>query len=106
MRRMKVLASGGAVALALALPLGGVAAAQDDTSKVAVTEDVDALYVGGLSESRTVTPAEVRGETITAPPVRSQQLPVTGGDILGLVMLGGAAIGTGAVFVRRSRRVS
>ena len=102
MRRMKVLASGGALAIALAMPLAGSAAAQDDPSN----DSVDALYVGGVSESKTVTPAEVRGETITAPPVRAQQLPVTGGDVLGLVMLGGAAIGTGAVLVRRSRRVS
>ena len=100
MRRMKVLASGGALAIALAMPLAGSAAAQDDSNSV------DTLYVGGVSESKTVTPAEVRGETITAPPVRAQQLPVTGGDVLGLVMLGGAAIGTGAVLVRRSRRVS
>jgi len=101
MRRMKVLASGGALAIALAMPLAGSAAAQDDSNN-----SVDTLYVGGVSESKTVTPAEVRGETITAPPVRAQQLPVTGGDVLGLVMLGGAAIGTGAVLVRRSRRVS
>ena len=107
MSRLKVFVSGGAVALTLALPLAGAAAAQeDDTSRVAITEDVDALYVGGVSETRSVTPADVRGEAITAPPVRAQELPVTGGDILGLVMLGGAAIGTGAVLVRRSRRTS
>jgi LPXTG-motif cell wall-anchored protein len=106
MTRMKVLAGAGALAVALAVPLGGVAAAQDDTVTVAVTEDIDVSYVGGLSETRTVTPAEVRGETVTAPPVRAQQLPVTGGDVLGLVMIGGAAIGTGAILVRRSRRTA
>ena len=101
MRRLKVLASGGVLAIALAMPLAGSAAAQDRSN-----DNVDALYVGGVSESKTVTPSEVRGETITAPPVRAQQLPVTGGDVLGLVMLGGAAIGTGAILVRRGRRAS
>jgi hypothetical protein len=33
----------------------------------------------------------------------SGSLPLTGGDIAGMVVLGGAAIGTGTVLVRRSR---
>ena len=108
MSRLKVLVSGGALALVLTVPFAGVASAQeDDSSRVAVTEDIDALYVGGVSETRSVTPAEVRGVAVTPPQaIRAQELPVTGGDILGLVLLGGAAIGTGALLVRRGHRTS
>ena len=35
---------------------------------------------------------------------RSDELPVTGGDILGLSVIGLGALGTGAFLVRRSRR--
>ncbi|HEV7887333.1 MAG TPA: LPXTG cell wall anchor domain-containing protein [Acidimicrobiales bacterium] len=37
-------------------------------------------------------------------PVRSAGLPVTGGDIAGMTIVGLAAIGTGTVLVRRSRK--
>ena len=56
--------------------------------------------------------AAVQGLSVTQPQVRAidvtngQELPVTGGDIVGLVMLGGAAIGTGAILVRRGRRAN
>lgn len=33
-------------------------------------------------------------------------LPVTGGDIVGLTVIGAAAMGTGIVLVRRSRRTA
>ena len=104
MTRIKALACGAGVALALVVPVGSAAAAEEDVpASAAISEDVDALYVDGLSESKTVTPAQVRGVSITAPESRAQELPVTGGDILGLVMIGGAAIATGAVLVRRNR---
>lgn len=104
MTRTKVFAAAGVLALSLALPLGPAAAAEDDAT-TAVLEATDELYVGGVTETRTVTPAEARGQTISAtPPVQAQQqLPVTGGDVLGLVLLGAGAIGAGAVMVRRSR---
>lgn len=43
-----------------------------------------------------------RGATGAAAPT-GQALPVTGGDIAGLVVLGFGAIGTGGVLLRRSR---
>ncbi len=36
----------------------------------------------------------------------SDSLPVTGGDLLGLTVIGLGAVGAGAVFVRRSRRTT
>lgn len=54
--------------------------------------------VAGTQASR---PAS-RGATGAAAPT-GQALPVTGGDVAGLLVLGFAAIGTGAVLLRRSR---
>jgi LPXTG-motif cell wall-anchored protein len=53
----------------------------------------------GTDLSRT-TPAA------TAPDAAGGSLPVTGGDIVGLTVIGAAALGTGVVLVRRSRRTA
>lgn len=54
--------------------------------------------VAGTQASRGAS----RGTTGAAAPT-GQALPVTGGDIAGLVVLGFGAIGTGGVLLRRSR---
>ena len=90
----KSVAAGGAV-LALSLP-------------VAAAAQTAPAYPGGnppqvMSEnlSREV-PTRVLGESITRPS-GGDTLPVTGGDIAGLVAVGAGAIVTGTVLVRRSR---
>lgn len=56
-----------------------------------------------LSEGETVgAPAAAAAETA---PV-SGSLPITGGDVVGLSVIGAAAIGLGSVLVRRSRRAA
>lgn len=87
----KVVVAGGAV-VALSLP----AAAGAQTSP---------NYPGGqppqvMGEQLNRAPTQVLGESVTR---GSQPLPVTGGDIAGMVALGLGAIGTGTLLVRRSR---
>lgn len=63
-----------------------------------VTPPEDKVLGNELSRS---TPAA------TAPTdVAGGSLPVTGGDIVGLTVIGAAAVGTGVVLVRRSRRTA
>lgn len=61
--------------------------------------------VSGIDEGR---PTEVAGVEVerAAPAVAGQgeTLPVTGGDVVGLTVIGVAAIGAGTVLVRRARR--
>ena len=90
----KLVAAGGAL-LVLSLP-------------VAAGAQTAPAYPGGnppqvLSEnlSREV-PTRVLGESITRSS-GGDTLPVTGGDIAGLVAVGAGAIATGTVLVRRSR---
>lgn len=61
----------------------------------------DSSYVGGDTT--------VRGNDLTRTPqvdadTEGGSLPVTGGDIAGLVAIGVASVGAGTVLVRRSRR--
>jgi LPXTG-motif cell wall-anchored protein len=53
-----------------------------------------------------VAPAD-QGQTSVEPNqiTKPSTLPFTGTDVAGLVAIGGASIGVGAVLVRRSRRV-
>ena len=90
----KLLATGGVV-LALSLP-------------VAAGAQTAPAYPGGnppqvMSEnlSREV-PTRVLGESQSRSSA-GDTLPVTGGDIAGMVAVGAGAIATGAVLVRRSR---
>jgi len=69
-------------------------------SAPAVAQDAG-TYVGGDTT--------VRGNDLNRTPrvdadTEGSSLPVTGGDIAGLVAIGVAAVGTGTVMVRRSRR--
>lgn len=85
----RFVAAGGAV-LALSLPTAAVA--QD--------------YPGGVApqvKSETLArevPTKVLGESLSRD---SDSLPVTGGDVAGLIALGLGAVGAGTVLVRRSR---
>jgi hypothetical protein len=59
--------------------------------------------VEGVAETTTTTAAPQRVAATSAP---SGTLPFTGGDVAGLVVVGGAAIAVGTVMVRRSRTES
>lgn len=56
------------------------------------------------SESRTGAPASAAPADLSTAP--GGGLPFTGGDVLGLTLLGAGALGTGVVLVRRSRRAA
>lgn len=88
-RRIKTFLTGIAVAAALAVPTA--ASAQDYVNN-------ETPEVKGITDTRTdVAPAtESRGDS----------LPITGGDVAGLTAIGIAAVGAGAVLVRRSRRAT
>jgi hypothetical protein len=84
--RLQGLAAGAIVVAGLALP--GVAAAQTD-------------YVSNNEEPK------VQGTQFTrtaVAPTQAARLPITGGDVAGMTAAGVAAIATGTVLVRRSRR--
>lgn len=56
------------------------------------------------------TPPEVEGNSFTRPPevrgvtvTREPGLPITGGDVAGMTLVGLGAIGVGTVLVRRGR---
>lgn len=71
--------------------------------------DPACLAVGGGCEVITTTtiPTDVLGEEVTrvrTVAVDSSGLPVTGGDVVGLLALGGAAAIGGGAMVRLSRR--
>lgn len=64
-------------------------------------------YPGGTTDERVLSdqqdrPAADPGTGAVA--AAQQTLPVTGGDLLGLTVLGVGLVGGGAVVVRRSRR--
>lgn len=93
MKARKFLIAGSIVAAAL----GSSAPVLAQTDYVSPPGD----QVLGTELSRTPTVAS----TNAAAP-SSGSLPVTGGDVLGLAAIGAAAVGTGAVMVRRSRRTA
>lgn len=69
-------------------------------------------YVGTVEQPTNLTnqPANQLGESLvrTVRPAsvpHDPGLPVTGGDIAGLTVIGLAAVGSGVLLVRRSRRV-
>ena len=70
-------------------------------------------YPGGTTEERVLSEqqdrsdevlgtTETRGQVLAA----EQTLPVTGGDIAGLAILGVSLVGVGTVVVRRTRRTA
>jgi hypothetical protein len=91
------------ITMTLAFPAGVVAAS--------VASAVDCAYpatcesTGNITDTpgQTVAPTTDPGDTVAAK-VKAATLPVTGGDILGLSMIGGAAFAVGAVLTRRTRR--
>ena len=87
------LIAGAALALSLS-----AAPALAQTAETGGTDVGGETTVRGDDLSRTPR-AEGTGGTRGA-------LPVTGGDILGLAAIGAAAVGTGSVIVRRSRKQS
>lgn len=94
MGRRMVAAVTLALGMGLAVPAAAGAQGNDDT------------YVGGQQL--------VRGEQLQPAPavrgVRAQRaqegLPVTGGDLMGLTIMGLGAIGAGTILVRRTRRIA
>lgn len=87
--------------MALAGPAGAITQDPRCATNPAYCGD-DGTTVGGVDQNRSTTAPQVRGIEVT----RAQELPVTGGDIIGLVMVGLAGIGAGVALTRtaRSRR--
>lgn len=92
MRIRKLLVASVVTAAALGLP----AAAMAEDYPLNTTN----VLGSDLSRSTEASPAAAVAGTSTG----RAGLPVTGGDIAGLTGVGLAAIGTGTVLVRRSRR--
>lgn len=70
----------------------------------------DSTYIPGEPATTSTTVPAAAGTTAvvtvptTAPTAYTGALPVTGGDIAGLTLLGALAFGAGTVLVRRTRR--
>lgn len=88
-RRLKTFLTGIAVATALAVP---AAASADDY----VNNDQPVVAGEEVSRGPAAAPAADAGGS----------LPITGGDVAGLTVIGLAAVGAGTVLVRRSRRAT
>lgn len=91
-RRMIQLGGAGAVGLlGVLLPLGAASAAPypngGGTTVVRPNSSQQSSQVAGTTAARST-------------------LPITGGDAVGLAVIGGASAGIGAVLVRRSRRAA
>jgi len=87
---LRTFVAGGIIAFGLLAPTAALAAENDPytANPPPVVQDLT------LDRPTEVKPAvQTRGET----------LPVTGGDIMGLTIIGLAAIGAGTFLVRRSR---
>jgi len=103
-RTILTAAFGASVAVSAVVGAAGVAHAEKATF---VNPDyVGAETVVGASE---VSQPAVLGETVTSGDVIGEQqsrgeLPLTGGDTVGLSAAGLAMVGAGVVLVRRSRR--
>ncbi len=95
----------GGAAIVLAVYSGGVSAADCAFSNVAATEPECTIDV----KPTTLTPGQPSVEgpsSVPTPAVTTpkQSLPVTGGDVMTLVLAGGTLVAGGAVLVSRSRR--
>jgi LPXTG-motif cell wall-anchored protein len=106
------LASTGVLAVGLILPLGASAAS---AQVCAPTDDYctevdnsDSEVLPGNVEVPTGAPAqaEVPGPAPAAAQAPSGGLPLTGGDVVGMTVIGAGAIAVGTVLVRRSKRAS
>jgi hypothetical protein len=92
MKVRKLLFAGAAVVAVAGIPTAAMA------DPYVGTTGGDVL---GTTQSRGNT-GQVAGTTQS----RGAGLPVTGGDIAGMTIVGLAAVGTGTVLVRRSRRTT
>jgi len=91
-----------AVALALAVSAPVAAAAQDYPGGTVPPNEV----LGNQQQRGETLPtqAERTGGGTVAGAAENRTLPVTGGDLLGLSVLGAGLVGGGAVVVARTRR--
>lgn len=95
MKRTKKVAIAGAALVAwIAVPAGAWA-------QVGYTGLPPEVQGSELRRDPQVLGSEVSSETAVD---ESGDLPVTGGDLVGLTVIGLGAVGAGTVFVRRSRR--
>ncbi len=94
-------------ALATPLLVGSAASAQEYGGTGGTTEDRGGKSSEVLGETLVrPAPTEVGGVgTTRSAPVSSNTLPVTGGDLVGLAVLGVSLVGGGTVLVRRTRRL-
>ena len=102
------LAAIGVLAVGLTLPLGSVASAQQCTADEDYcnpdTPEVDAGAEVLPEEVVAPTGAPAQAEVPVAEEAPSGNLPLTGGDVLGMTVIGAGAIAVGTVLVRRSKR--
>jgi LPXTG-motif cell wall-anchored protein len=107
------LAAAGVLVVGLALPLGtGVASAQqcrvDDDYCNPDTPEVDSSDEEVLPEEIVAKPAQAEIPEEAAVPASQEapsgSLPLTGGDVVGMSIIGAGAIAVGTVLVRRSKR--
>ena len=96
MTKMRAVAAGAVALVASVVPLQAASAITDPYPMPPPDQ------VAGEEVTRTVREPQER--VLAAQVTRGQELPVTGGDLLGLTALGLGAVGTGFVLVRRGRR--
>lgn len=103
-RRSIRFAAAGAFAASLALPLGAGIASAQEICPTASPSDIACspppVEVPEVSSFPAEGEVAVKGVSVSA----SSGLPVTGGDVAGMAMLGAVALGTGGVMVRVGRR--
>lgn len=98
----------GTIALSIAIALGGgVAGAQVDTYEETPPQVIDDGATPGQVDGDEMVAgeaaADVRGSVVQNART-SSTLPVTGGDLAGLTVLGAGAVATGAALVLHRRR--
>ena len=97
MRAHRVLLAAAALAVGVVGPVAA-ASADDYTSPPATVLGEQLARPIPIQADASVLGASAR--------VSGSTLPVTGGDIAGLTLIGFGALGTGTILVRRSRRVA
>jgi hypothetical protein len=110
LRREKSLSQGwrraglaGAFGVALTF-LAGPALAQTDPCVVSGSEERVCPPGLALPDTEVLGEQQVRPAAVQA--AAQESLPVTGGDLAGLAVIGAGAMGVGTVLVRRSRRTA
>jgi hypothetical protein len=97
MKARKLIGAAVVTTAVIGIPTAALAQT-DDKTYVGTTQEVK-----GVEFERTPEPAKVLG-------VQESQdtgaLPVTGGDLVGMVLFGAGAVAVGTVLVRRSRTAS